>query len=320
MKVTSLKQIIEKVLAFELQKIHNFKYKMTQRPSIGDQYELALLTSISATLPPESDLRVVTGFIGNKEFQLSGQIDCMLVRGEGEEVPGSKGQYVYHVSDVLMIFEVKKRLFAKDIIEAHNHLKKIQEFERNINGLDSTSWLEFSKIYFQCTGIWLTNYEESFALDLQNEFIFHELLTQYNNPTRIIFGYYGIKTEKSLRNKLYSFLQKNIGVKGFGPFSLPDMILSNNSCIVKLNGQPYIPVIENDNFIFMASSTGDNLVILAEMIASKISRFYHIDYDGTDSEELMQRYISAKLGVENGSPIGWHYLEHQYMNASAKKP
>ncbi|MDY0906531.1 DUF6602 domain-containing protein [Pedobacter sp. CFBP9032] len=315
MKVTSIKEIIEEVLAFEVQKIGKFKYKMEHRPSIGDQYEAALLNSIDATLPPDSDLRVVTGFIGNKDFKLSGQIDCMLVKGEGEKVPGSKEQHVYSVSDVLMIFEIKKRFFTNDLREAYSHLKEIQEFDRNVNGLDSSCWLEFRKIFSISTRIWLNSYEDASKLDLQNEFIFHELLTQFNNPTRVVFGYYGLKNEKSLRNKLYAFLQKNIGVKGFGPFSLPDMIISNDSCIVKLNGQPHIPLIENDNFVFMASSTGENLAILAEMIAAKISRFYPVDYHGTSPADVMQPFLSAKLAIDNGDPIGWHYITHDYIGA-----
>lgn len=316
MKVSSVKDIIAKVLAFQLKEIEEFDFHVDFRPGIGDQYETALSTSLNAVLPVGADLRVVSGYIGNHKKTLSGQIDCMLVKGGGRRVPSSKEDYVYHVKDVLMIFEVKKNFSARDLADAFIHLKDLQEFNRNIKGLSLREWQEFQDIYYKCTRCWINAYEEVNSLDLQNEFIFHELLTQYSNPTRVIFSYYGLKTEETLRDKFFEFLMENVGVQGFGPFSMPDLIIAENSCILKFNGQPYIPLLENERLMYMGSATGQNMEILAEMVASRVARHYDVDYSDTNSDEQVNKFISAKLFVKDNEPRGWEYLVHGYQDSS----
>lgn len=200
-------------------------------------------------------------------------------------------------------------MFTKELNDAFFHLKGIQEFDRHISGLNAYEWREFRKIFLLSTGVEIKDYQEVSSLEPQIEMIFHELLMQYLNPLRVIFAFSGLKSETSLRKSFYSILEDNISVRGFGPFSIPDLIICEDACIVKFNGQPYCPQIECGQFSYIGSSQGYNLDILTEMIAYKISKILFVDYDEFDIEEKIKRFISATF-VSEEDRSGWAYWLH----------
>ncbi|WP_413227377.1 DUF6602 domain-containing protein [Bacillus altitudinis] len=53
------------------------------------------------------DLRVVSGQIINKNKDISSQIDCMIVEGEGRQIPNTN-DFIYDISQVIAVIEVKK--------------------------------------------------------------------------------------------------------------------------------------------------------------------------------------------------------------------
>jgi hypothetical protein len=64
---------------------------ITHAPTIGAQYEGITGSTLRMMIPPELELQVVAGFVEGIESTLSGQIDCMLVRGTGIPIPGLEG-------------------------------------------------------------------------------------------------------------------------------------------------------------------------------------------------------------------------------------
>ncbi|WP_373272530.1 DUF6602 domain-containing protein, partial [Vibrio parahaemolyticus] len=68
-------------------------------------YEALTEHVVDRMLPPNLELKMVGGFIYDDKGYRSGEIDRMLVRGEGKQL-GFTGKYEYHVKDVLVIFEV----------------------------------------------------------------------------------------------------------------------------------------------------------------------------------------------------------------------
>jgi len=79
-------------------------------PTIGEQYEGLTSSLVTKMLPMPLDLQVVNGFVEGLNGELSGQIDCMLVRGTGKPIVHT-GEYKWPVRNVLAVFEVKKTLF-----------------------------------------------------------------------------------------------------------------------------------------------------------------------------------------------------------------
>lgn len=56
-------------------------------PTIGDMYEGLSKEILERVIPEEFGLRIVSGFIEGASGSKSPEIDCMLVRGDGLEIP-----------------------------------------------------------------------------------------------------------------------------------------------------------------------------------------------------------------------------------------
>jgi hypothetical protein len=90
------------------------KQNVVHAPTIGRMYEGLTREVLEKALPTNADLRVVSGFVTNNRGELSRQIDCMLVAGEGEKIPYTE-DYQYHFYQVITVIEVKKNLFSNDL-------------------------------------------------------------------------------------------------------------------------------------------------------------------------------------------------------------
>lgn len=93
------------------------EFSIVKHPGlIGDMYEGLAREVTQKALSPASDLRVVKGMIINSQDQLSRQIDCMIVHGEGKLIPNTD-HWIYNVKDVIAVVEVKKSLHSKDLAD-----------------------------------------------------------------------------------------------------------------------------------------------------------------------------------------------------------
>lgn len=293
----------------------NFGFDVTHRPDIGDQYENSLVKGLKLVIPTDIDLRIVSGNIYNSvknetgKYRLSGQIDCMLVYGEGVYIPGSNNKYAYPVDQVLAIIEVKKNFYSSDLSDSYHHLKDIREIYNDLTGLEVDDWQHFRRIFAQLTGRALQNYEDHENLSPQDQALFHGWLTQYNSPLRIVFGYEGFRNESSFRKKFFNFLSDKILQQGFGPFSIPDLMICGESSIVKLNGEPYPPFFENGKLEFLATNTGHSIAILCEMLLSRISRIAPIDFSQDKDSEPLNFFLNIQH-VSDDNRQGWACLMH----------
>ncbi|EEG4000961.1 hypothetical protein G3B50_004523, partial [Salmonella enterica] len=123
-----IKNIADLLSAFSLEE----KEKIAQQyikhaPTIGKMYEgltkdILLNDNIMKSFPSELNLRVCSGFFYNESEELSNQIDCMLVQGEGERIPHTD-DYKYKIKNVIAIFEVKKNLFLSELRDSLNLLE-----------------------------------------------------------------------------------------------------------------------------------------------------------------------------------------------------
>nr|WP_319393773.1 DUF6602 domain-containing protein [uncultured Desulfobacter sp.] len=295
------------------------EYELNHGPTIGNMYEGLSKKILDKTIPESLGLRVVDGFIKNSLGNESGQIDCMLVKGEGEPIPYTES-YKYDIKNVVAVFEVKKNLFSKDLVDSFEHTKMVSElfsqelFEGPDNGLINIT--PALKVFSKMTGIFAPEYDQRETLSPELQVIYHTLITEQLTPIRIVLGYGGYRKEKNLRKGLVDFYQdKRIG---YGIPAFPHLITCNGISLVKLNGHPYFDSLQNGYWDFYGSSLSNPLIFLLELIWTKLSNEYNIRIPwGNDLEvETVKIFLSA-LPVVIGHPCygngGWK-LKHTELS------
>ena len=260
------------------------------------------------------NLSVKDGFVRDADGNLSKQIDCMIVEGDGKQIPNTD-HYIYDFENVVAILESKKNLFSKEISDAYDNIISFTErftpsVKMNVQYNDLVQpFQEITKKAFPC------NKEELQKLDEISQFIYHHLVIMYAMPLRIIFGYYGFKTENALRDGYYKYLTQHLQEKGYGPNSMPDLIICDNASIIKINQQPFqIQSLDDGFFTLFTTGTRNPLYYLLMMLWYKLQFKYNLspqiwDFDSYSTEQ-MKIYMVTKLtkGKVNGVPTtGWAY-------------
>lgn len=106
-------------------------------------YEGLTSNILEKTIPINLNLQVVNGVIYNELGQMSGEIDCMLVKGNGEQIPYTHS-YKWHIKNVVAVFEVKT-LYKNDLTDSFEHLRGVLDnYLSNINSLDNTQTFDAS--------------------------------------------------------------------------------------------------------------------------------------------------------------------------------
>ncbi len=290
------------------------KQNITHPGIIGDMYEGLTKEILNRAIFKGLNLSVRDGFVRGENGTLSKQIDCMIVEGDGELIPRTN-HYIYDFENVIAIVEVKKNLFSDEISSAYANLVSFSEQftpseKMNIQFDDLIQpFQEITKKEFPHTK------EELNKLDSISQIIYHHLVIMYAMPLRIIFGYYGFKTEKGLRDGYYKYLTEHLREYHYGPNSMPDLIICDNANIIKINQQPLqIQTLSNDFFTLFATSTKNPIYYLLMMLWYKIQFRYNLSPDMWDfdsySIEQLKNYILTKLVKNPNSdypPFGWAY-------------
>jgi hypothetical protein len=286
--------------------------KVKHPTMIGDMYEGLTKEILNRSIFHQLDIKVVSGKISNKDNRLSGQIDCMIVVGEGQQFPYSK-DYIYESEQVIAVIEVKKNLFNKDLVDAFNNLKTVYEvcdpveFEINI----------LRDAYRSIVNEEVPDYDELDKLPFHTQMVYHSLLIEAAMPVRIVFGYDGFKSEYSLRNAFMKFLYSQYDPinlpRGFGPNNFPQLIICNNNSLIKTNGMPYSAPLIGEKWLVYSSYNKNPLLLLLELLWTKLSYKFGITSDifGEDlSSELLRPLVFGKCIKKDGR-MGWEYYENK---------
>ncbi|VVS94675.1 DUF6602 domain-containing protein [Desulfoluna spongiiphila] len=308
--IRNLAEILNGFIEEEKKKLS--QYRLKHGPTIGDMYEGLSTELINRSIPPQLNLKIVYGFITDGADYLSGQMDCMLVRGDGEEIPYTSS-YKWHVKDVLVVFEVKKNLYSKDLINSIDKLKQVSIgyakylFENTEDSDDLIDLNPTYKRFSQLTGILAPNYHDRKTLTQENEILYTTLMMEQLTPTTIVLGYDGFSSEFNLREALINFISENSHGGTYGVPSYPDLIISNKHSLVKANGYPYFSPLREGYWDFLLSSKVNPIHLMLELIWSKLSIVFGISMPwGEDLElEALNIFLSAKP-VVSGDEKGWH--------------
>ncbi|QLG87944.1 hypothetical protein HQ393_06520 [Chitinibacter bivalviorum] len=303
---------------------------MPHMPTLGEAYESITKDGIDQgfVIPKGLDLRVVSGFIEIKQEMLPEQIDCMLVCGVGRQY-GRTEKYIYPIESVLCIFEVKKTLTKSDYLDAMLHLAKIRKafsesFEdRLINEGFEPDISRAAKYFSQITGVAAPKtYSDIHNLSREHGVLFYSLVQEQYAPISIIHGYGGYKREEGIRSAFMDILDsiKNDASLNVGYPGIPTLVTSNQFCIVKGNGSPFIATRSDGSWVALLSSRHNPLQMMLELIWSKISQHFDVSMpwgDDLDFENLSPLMLAKP--IEFHGKIGWFFESLEYKEASLNR-
>ena len=323
--IQNIAELLKGFLDEEARKLAEFDIQ--HRATIGDMYEGLSVKILEMSIPEQLNLKITNGFIYNGSGNLTGQIDCMLVKGNGIPIPYTQS-HKWHVKDVLVVFEVKKNLYSKELIDSFKHLRENSGsyshylLEKDAEAKQEIDLSPTYKTFSQMTGIYAPSYFNSTSLSPELQLIYHTLIIEQLSPIRIILGYEGFKTENSLRQGLIKFLKEEPGI-GIGVTSFPHLITCNEYSLVKLNGYPYLSPLKNEYWHFLSSTAVNPLLIMLELIWTKLTIEFGIIMPwGEDLDiEVFNKFISAKAISKAGVGSGWmcNYIEANENILRAKK-
>jgi hypothetical protein len=289
---------------------------------IGSMYEGLTRDILTRTIPPGLDLRVVDGFVTDGLGNRSGQIDCMLVRGQGTPVPYMEGTFDWPVKDVLAVFEVKKNLFGNDLSDAFVHVRSVLDtyssYIQNERGSETLNLRPTYRAYAETTGE-IPPASGMKEMPRDKHLIFHSMMADQIAPIRIILGYGGYSTEYGLREGFLQYLGRNLNVLGFGPPSVPNLIVAGKASLVKLSGHPYhAQLLSNGRWPLMASAGSDPIHFILELIWTRITYLHEVS--GLFGDDLTLEALSPLLDAlpttkpDNPAEWGWRYYSHSFTN------
>jgi len=285
-------------------------------PTIGSMYEGLSQDLLLRSVPAGIELQVVGGFITDGGELQSGQIDCMLVKGEGEPVPYTS-LFRWHVKDVVAVFEIKKTLYADRMAEAFEHLREVQDVEASYNQTllksasdDVIDLTSVDRAFAQTTEIMPPPYDAIDTLPDELEAIYHTLVGEHFGPLRVVIGFHGFKSEQAFREALFDYLRENTGKSGFGVHSFPQLIVSGDFSMVKANGDPYSVALTDEGWWPFYFSTAVNPVLMIlELLWTRLEREHSVGMPwGDDLEiEVPHAFLLARAGRHDDGRRGWNY-------------
>lgn len=287
---------------------------MPHMPTLGSAYEAITKDAIDQAfvLPPNLDLRVVSGFISVLGEMRPGQIDCMLVHGDGTRY-GRTDQFIYPVEQVLCVIEVKKTLRRADLEDAIRHLADVRisyssYFEAQLLNDWEPELVLARRMFAQITGEAAPYYyHDIHALPRPHGMLFYSLVQETYAPVTIIHSYGGYKTEAGLRAAFLDLFQLDLkrDEKCFTVPGFPSLITSNEFSLVKSNGLPFT-VMENNTWVILSSTRHNPARMILEALWSKIGAYFSIKMpfdDGLAMERVHPLLLATPTEVDN--QVGW---------------
>lgn len=282
-------------------------------PTIGKMYEGLTKELLNQSKLDEYGVKVVSGFM-QVGTELSGQIDCMIVVGEGTPVPQTD-EFIYPIHQVLAVIEVKKNLLSTEMADAYDHLNGTLRLSRlDYQRQEDEDTLVFSTgrpaAEFMCLfGEPAPRYEESRFLAPHKRVVYHTLVRERLTPVRIAIGYNGYKSEQNFRSGIDRLYENKANKQGYGVINMPSLMISDGFSVIKTNGLPYRGLWSEElGWAWLASSSSNPLLLMLELLYDRIELALGVTVDrGQDLlEEILHPLIFAKP-VQTEQDVGWSY-------------
>jgi hypothetical protein len=315
--IKTFKDLLQDLKEKGIQEIEQY-LNIGHNPTIGDMYEGLTKELMEKSIFEGLELSVVSGKIINDDGVLSRQIDCMIVVGDGEKLPYTDS-YIYNINNVIAVIEVKKKLFSKELQSAHENLNSVARIEKYDKELE---FKMFQDAFRSISGMNLPPRNLVGTLSEHHQMLYHILIVECILPIRVIFGYEGFSTEKSLRDNFFKYIEEqstyNAINSGLAAHLLPNLIISNENSLVKTNGMPYTLITnENDSYCWMASYRKNPLLIFLELLWTRLT--YHYNISSSVFGEDLEIESLAPLLLAKGTKTGWTYELIDYSEEELNK-
>ena len=317
--IKNISGLLNGIMQEEKKKLN--KYSLKHPPTIGKMYEGLTSDILERAIPESLGLRWIHGIIHDGQGNMSGEIDCMLVKGEGERIPYTDS-YKWNVADVIAVVEVKKNLYSNDLKDAFTHLKEVLDafgsFVQNDKSNPVFNIEPARKAFAQTTKISPPSHADVKSLGYEKEHLYHTFVTEQLAPIRIVLGYNGFVNEHSLRNALIEIIKNKTDRKGVSSF--PQLIICRENSLIKMNGFPYSAPMRSDFWDFYASSSTNPILLILELIWTRISHEINIEkLWGEDLElETFSYFLSGKV-LKKEDVYGWVYNYHELSKEELEK-
>jgi len=320
--IRNVADLLEVLKKKELEGLKKFDM-LKHGPMIGNMYEGLTKSLLEKSIFIGLDLKVVSGKIFNSTTNaLSKQIDCMLVVGEGENIPYTQ-DYLYDSKQIIAVIEVKKNLYSDQMADAYENLYSV----KNVMELKDIRLSLIQDSYRGIVREELPERKELEDLPYEIQMIYHSLVVDAFLPVRIVLGYNGFVSEYNLRKSFVQYLSQNndmkidSSIKGVGPTSLPNLIICKDYSLVKLNGMPWgQPLNNNDTWTMLASTSVSPVLLIIELIWTRLSYFYDLPSSifGDDLQiERMSPLLACKA-VNCEKFKGWAYNYYDFSSEDLK--
>ena len=285
-------------------------------PTIGNMYEGLTKELMGKAIFEHMNLRVTSGKISNADGEYSRQIDCMIVIGDGEKIPYTD-DYVYDINNVVMVIEVKKNLYAQELSDAYDNLRSVANIQKDcLRDIKAEMTEDAFRTLARKN---CPNLEDIKSLPYEEEMMYHSLVVEAMLPIRVVLGYYGFKTEMTLRKKYVEYLASHMSNTkdkfgmGYGITSLPNLIICGNNAIVKTNGMPYAIKLDgfDDEYCWLASYRRKPMVLLLELLWTRLTYHYNLS-TSVFGDELNEEALAPFLMTKVIKDRGWQYIEIPY--------
>ena len=123
--ITTVADFLEEFRSYALSRIKSDDKDIKHTVAIGDNFEGLTAELLNKAVFEGLNLKMVErSFIYNDSGEISDELDCILVVGEGQKMSFAN-RYRYHIKDVIAVFQVKKNLYANDIDDSHQNLRSV---------------------------------------------------------------------------------------------------------------------------------------------------------------------------------------------------
>jgi len=295
---------LEALLAREVEILG--KENVKHAPTIGEMYEGLTQDILNRVIPEQLDVRIVHGFVEGHDGQLGPETDAMLVTGAGTPVPYTD-KYKWPIRNVLAVFEIKKTLRGKELLDGMRKLQRVQKMTiaaADAGNIGPISLAPTFAAYAKLTG----KFSDAQAFyDTSNPLspILRVIGFDQYAPVRIIYGFGGFASEETLRLK---FL-KHVESENLAPAAFPSLVVCKSFYVLKLTGHPFISNIDDGWWAILASERQQPWRAIIELIWTRLGYQFAAAFSMDDSlkiENLATLLICRP--VNNNGIRGWEYL------------
>lgn len=326
--IETASQLLEEFKRISLERIQLEDADIKHTVAIGDNFEGFTAELLARGIFKGFDLRIVErSFIYNDSGVVSNEFDCLLVVGNGIKMSFAD-RYKYHIKDVIAVIQVKKNLYANEIHDAHDNLRSVIKVSEPRDG-DAAMGRMFRDSYKILVGKELPNKERRKHFTDRENIIYHYLMMEAFHPLRIVIGYYGYKSEYSLREGMVSKMEKltEDGIhKGWSPYSFPSLFICGNFSILKNNAQPIgFPLQEDLEFYFdvLFTSANSTMYHLLDLIWTRLSYKFDLDSSIFGDEyglEPVHPFLSCKERKTGEDSWAWEFFYRHLSKKELEKP